>query len=294
MLRTVGPFATLVCTVFLTAGPKGKQYMSSRWLIWLTLFMALFGSLISGGRAAIILAVAAGGAVLILRRRWLLLVVIGAAVIVGIALANLFADTINQKAPFEVARSIQLILIHKNAVASSSIESSSDWRKELFLRAWKEWESDPRIFWFGRATYAFTTDDLIAAARNGYEGMMVTSLRRGATHNLITDLLVPIGLVGLILYFALIITIIRFIYGLYRNRRLSPRLHDLTLICLLSVASSTAFSLIAESFLSIIPIWFLIALVVRTYGSQPAEDILLSTKTEISDASKQSLVVVGS
>src|SRR5262249_19813977 len=122
------------------------------------------------------------------------------ACIIMVGAVNAFPDAYLQ-APNFVRRSLNWAYFgQERAETAEMIRGSTEWRTRLFFRALDEWRSDDRIFWFGRATYQFGTGDWFAMKIYGEEGMLDSSLRRGATHNLITDLLVIFGIIGFVLY----------------------------------------------------------------------------------------------
>jgi O-antigen ligase len=151
---------------------------------------------------------------------------------------NVFSGWINREASVPLLRPLQWVMLEKNAAASSSIDSSTKWREELFQMAVAEWKSDPRIFWFGRATYGFGVNDVFAyRIVGGFRAGQESSLRRGATHNLVTDLLITYGLIGCVLYYVLILAILRFLWFVYRSRKTPPAVQPLAFFCVITYAS---------------------------------------------------------
>ena len=193
--------------------------------------------------------------------------------VIGAAVANLSSDWINTKANPYVQRSLQSILLHKKGEAIESIESSSRWRKELFNRAMDEWRSDKRIFWTGRATFGFGTADQTALLiSGGYEAVIQSSLRRGATHNLISDLLVAYGVIGLILYLTVCAALGRFLWYVYRLRNLTAPAANLTLVTLVGSGSWFFYALLAGTFYPAEFVWFTVLLVTASYSGVAFEE----------------------
>jgi O-antigen ligase len=185
---------------------------------------------------------------------------------------NVFSDWINHKAPIAIARPLQWVMVSKNKEAEASIESSSRWRQDLFKMAIAEWRSNPRIFWFGRATYAYGVSDFVAMQiGGGYEAMMESSLRRGATHNHLTDLLVTYGLIGCILYYCLVLAIILFLWAVYRSANIPPVVKPLRLLCLMSSLEYVVYASIGGGFYPTEQVWLLIVLLAALYRYGPAE-----------------------
>lgn len=260
-LRTLGPLAMMLGIVGITA-PNGPKTLFRFATFWTLLAAGGMGSAVSGGRATLVIGILSVCAILVMRRKVMSLFVVITLGILGAAIANLCADWINNDAEPFVQRSLQWVLLNKKGAESQGIESSSNWRRELFYRALDEWRSDPRIFWTGRATYGFgVADDTAVLIAGGYEAMIETALRRGATHNLISDLLVTYGIVGLFLYLTVYVAIVRFLWKLYRMRSLSGAAANLTLACLIGSLIWFVYSVLGGNFYSIEYIWFLVILV---------------------------------
>jgi hypothetical protein len=102
--------------------------------------------------------------------------------------------------PFGLQRSLAMIPGMDMPDAKGDIDASSEWRWLLATRAFDEWKSNSRKFLIGRGVHAFTERDLVVIKLQGFFGAMDVALRRGATHNIVTDLLITVGLIGTILY----------------------------------------------------------------------------------------------
>jgi O-antigen ligase len=237
------------------------------------LAVGLVGSLLSSGRAAVIIALLLVLATLLLRKQigaFLIILILSASFVLFV---NFFSDLINHKAPVAISRPLQWVMVvNKNKEAEASIESSSRWRQELFKMAIAEWRSNPRIFWFGRATYAYGVDDyLTMRISGGFEGGMESSLRRGATHNLLTDLLVTYGLIGCILYYCPVIAIILFLWAVYRSADIPPVVKPLSLLCLMASLEYVVYASVGGGFYPTEQAWLLIVLLAVLYRYRPAE-----------------------
>lgn len=171
-----------------------------------------------------------------------------------------------KSAPMIIRRSLNWALIERDTDASEMIQGSSNWRLTLFERALAEWRSDPRIFWFGRATYSYGLDDVIAMTITGEDATIESSLRRGATHNLLTDMLVTFGIVGLALYFSMYFSLLFFLWTLYRNRQLDELARTFTLIILVFMAFNFVYAIIGGGSVPITMAWFYIILIAYLYG----------------------------
>jgi hypothetical protein len=266
-LRGVGPLAMLLGTVGLFSKHTAVLTTGRWWLSWLLLGLGSLGALISGGRAAVVLGVAFVLLALFCRRKYALLGVTLAVAFVGIVTANLFSSWVNDDAPPAIQRSLQWVLVKKSYDSMATIESSSSWRAELFRRTIAEWKSDPRIYWFGRATYSFGTDDEVAIMRvGGFEALLETAQRRGATHNFLSDLLIAYGLVGCVLHLALYLSILYFLWRLYRCKAITQATSDLALVCFISALFGLIFGLVAGGGLPAEIMFFMIVLIASIYN----------------------------
>jgi O-antigen ligase len=262
-LRTVGPLAALLGAVGLTRHRWGEHSVGARAMFCVLIVGGVAGSVVSGGRASLVMSICFIAATLFLRRKFFLLFIALILAASGIGFANLFASEINTGAHPMVQRSLQWVLLEKGNEASHSIESSSRWRAELADRAFDEWRSHPRIFWFGRATYSYTSDDETAIFMlGGYEAIMQSALRRGATHNLITDLLITFGLIGCVIYLLMYFAIILYLWQLHRSRNLNEEAGNLGLVSFVAVMVTLLSGLVAGSSLAPELAWFIIILTV--------------------------------
>ena len=261
ILRTLGPLAVTTGLVGLTS-PGGTRSLTRIAVFSALVVGGVVGSVISGGRASVTIAFLSICAVFVIKRQIVAVFVVAVIGIIGAAIANLSADYINNRANLYVQRSLQWVLIHKKGEAIVSIESSTDWRRELITRALDEWRSDSRIFWTGRATYGFgVADEQAIFVAGGWEAVMQSALRRGVTHNLISDLLVTYGLIGMILYFVLLLAIARFLWSLYRHRSaLSTAASNLVLVTMISSASWFVSSVLGGNYYPTELIWFIVIL----------------------------------
>jgi hypothetical protein len=266
-LRGVGPLAMLLGTVGLFSRHTTNLPTSRWWISWLLLSFGTLGALISGGRAAVVLGLAFVLLALYCRRKYSLLGVALGAALFGVLAANLFSGWVNNDAHPLVRRSLQWVLLQKSHESMTSIEGSSDWRAELFRRTIAEWNSDPRIFWFGRATFSYGSDDEVALMRvGGYEALLETAQRRGATHNLLSDLLIAYGLVGCVLHFALYLSIIYFLWRLHRCTAITQATSDLALVCFISALMGLLVGLIAGGGLPADIMFVVIVLIASIYN----------------------------
>jgi len=259
-LRAISPIAGTVCAVLLGSKWLDSRSAIFRWTVYVLLFLSFVGAALSGGRATLVFTFVLGAAALWMRGHYrTVLSTIGTGLFLIIAL-NLIPGVLRSVPPI-VQRSLQAVIFtEESEYATTTITSSSDWRMELISRAFAEWRSDPRIFWFGRGTYKFGMEDIIAKRRNPGEGDMQVSLRRGATHSLVTDLLVVYGLVGLVVYFVMMITLLWFLWRVYRHTSIDELGKMMTLICWLLLSFFFLYGIVGGANFPVEIAWLLVAL----------------------------------
>ena len=144
-----------------------------------------------------------------------------------------------------------------------------------------EWRSDSRVFWFGRATYGWGVNDALAyKISGGFRAGQESSLRRGATHNLVTDLLVTYGLLGCLLYYSLMLGILRFLWFVYRSSESPTVVRPLALFCLVSYTSYLLIATFGGGTFLPDTIWLVILLITALHHFQPAPLIAGSNHLE--------------
>jgi O-antigen ligase len=264
-LRYFGPLAVLYGVTFLTSPRTVRPIPWRIRLVYYGLtFGGLFGAGISGGRASLLLGLGAGIFILVVRRKFVALALFGILAFIGFCLLNVFSQKIvNDPNLALVQRSFYWALMDQGELAGASIDSSTNWRREVFYRAIDEWKSDSMIFWFGRGTYKYTDEDRVAIEANGYEGLLDASLRRGATHNLVSDLLIAYGLVGLVLYFVVCAALIRLALEFTRDRALPEEVTDFGIICTTTAIFTVVYGVIAGGGVPDYQAWFVIIIIAR-------------------------------
>jgi O-antigen ligase len=273
-LRTLAPVAMLLGSIALTGATARRLSVFRRLSYWMLVGLGLVGATFSGGRVTILFGFAAVCGVLVFRRKVGLLTVAFGVGLLGLVAAQFMSDWINSRANPYVQRSLQLVLVEQRGESLESIESSTNWRWELASRAIAEWQSSPRIFWFGRSTYGFGAQDERAKIMfGGYEALIRTALRRGATHNLVTDLLVAYGLIGGVLYMIAYGSIVRFLWVVRKRPGLSDSGKDLALACMLLSLLTLVLELVGAGGMRVELIWLTIILIAALYfgpGVAPA------------------------
>lgn len=215
-LRTLGPFTALIATTILTSKNPTVRTSFVRSIYILVLLLSVLGALISMGRATIIFTFALSCFVFLWRRKPAPILILAAAGIVGLASVRIGYETNPEWIPYPIQRTVALIPGMGMEQAQAKISGSSDWRYMVFQMAIKEWQSSSRIFWFGRSTSGITGEDIAQFANPSFKDSLKLdmALKRGKTHNLISDNLIVLGLIGAILFILLWISAIFFMFNL--------------------------------------------------------------------------------
>lgn len=260
-LRAIPMTSMLFCGAMLTTQWFKRQTHGTRRVFYFVMFLSVVGAAMSGGRATLAFVLVLFLVLLTVTRRiGLLMLAVGASALL-IAGVNMMPSLV-KKTPDWVRRSLNVVLIDKDEEMVGRIQDSTDWRYRLFQRAIDEWRSDPRIFWFGRATYAYGLDDFIAVSVAGEQDATIeSSLRRGATHNMISDLLVVFGLVGLVLYFCLYFAVLFFLWKLYRSPQIDELAKALALVLFISLAFNFAYGVLGGANFPTDMAWFYVMLI---------------------------------
>jgi len=246
-LRVLAPFSTLWGVAFFVANPAVVKVPRS--LSLAVVLAGVVGAFFAGGRATVILAFAVPGLYLLTQRRWVFLLVGGAVAILLLITARYTFEVNHKLVPLMVQRSIAIIPGMGMYEALDSIEGSSDWRYDLALRAFDEWQSSTRTLIIGRGVYAYTSEDIMAMVLDATEGLLVSSLLRGATHNTVTDLLLISGVVGFVLYYAVYLSLLWGICAVLRSRGRSDVIFVMCTIFLISSVSTLLTGLFGGGFL---------------------------------------------
>jgi O-antigen ligase len=264
-LRTLPPIAMLFCGAVVVTRWFKAQPLKARRLFYIVIALSLLGAVLSGGRATLAFVLALFAIFLITQRRIGILLGFLCAAAILIGTVNIFSGTLKNSSPL-VKRSLNWALLEKDVDVSDQISASTNWRFTLFQRALDEWQSDPRIYWFGRATYSYGIDDLLAMSIAGDQDATIESaLRRGATHNMLTDLLVIFGLVGLILYFSLYFALLYCLWKIYRSSQIDELGKMLALVTLINLAFNFVYGLLGGAVFPTAMVWLFVVLVAYLY-----------------------------
>lgn len=201
-LRAMAPISMLWGILILTSKQAGFQSLFGKFFGLQTTFTATLGSLFSGGRASLVLGLVFITIALFLRKqRASLFVGICAGALIFVT-ANVFSDFVNNRAPAQIYRGLQWVLLKKNEAVSTAIEGSSSWRLELARKAIEEWRSDFKTILISWGFQGISDSDMAVAGFAGASYSRVDvdfahyiSIKRVVTHNPFADLLVALGVI---------------------------------------------------------------------------------------------------
>ncbi len=240
-LRAMAPFGALLGVALWFSTASANFPVTSRFLSGLLILASLVAAVFAGGRATVILTILLPSMFLFFQKRFAALVAIAAIGVFMLVGIRYTYDVNHKLVPHMVQRSIALIPGMGMDAAQDSISGSSDWRYDLAMRALNEWSSNPRTVFLGRGVYAFTGQDITAILLDTNQGTLESSLLRGATHNSITDHLLITGLVGILLYHAVLFALM---WGIYRIFRTRPSFDLVAALCVVVLIQTTVLFLV--------------------------------------------------
>ena len=259
ILRSISYWLVGVATTLLTSRVARPTSIFEIGMLWISLPIAVLSGVVSGGRVTVFLCFLVCIGILILRRKFRTVVFLGIISLVGFVGVNLVVRATGDSTPTIVLRSLNFLLIEKEVSVEASISASNVWRIELARKAIEEWKSEPEIIFFGRATRGWGwEDEFIGLLGDIYYLSIDSSLRRGATHNLVTDLLIQYGLYGLVLQVGILACIALVVWGVFRDDHFSGDLKELSILIFVIILIIYPFSVIAGSMISGIFWWFLV------------------------------------
>ena len=233
-LRGLSPLVALYGITMLTSRNKSLTAGGQKFLWVLLLGLGIIGSVLSMGRATMVITALLVILCLLIRKHIAAVAVIFLLFIFIIVGARIAYEADKDYVPFGLQRSLAIIPGMDMPEAKGDIDASSNWRWMLATSAFNEWKSNSRKFFIGRGVHAFTERDMMVIKLQGYFGSMDVSLRRGATHNIVTDLLITIGLVGTFLYIIVFIGFITSIIKILKIAKDSKNItYDILFVCLL-------------------------------------------------------------
>lgn len=241
-LRGLSPLVALYGITMLTSRNKSLTAGGQKILWVLLLALGIVGSLLSMGRATMVITAFLVILCLLIRKHIAAVAVIFLLFVFLIVGARIAYEADRDYVPFGLQRSLAMIPGMDMPEAKGDIDASSDWRWLLATSAFNEWKSNSRKFFIGRGVHAFTERDMMVIKLQGYFGYMDVSLRRGATHNIVTDLLITVGLLGTVLYVIVFLGLIVSIIKVFKLAKDSKNItYDTLFVCLLFSASMIPF-----------------------------------------------------
>ena len=241
-LRGLSPLVALYGITMLTSRNKSLTGGTQKVLWALLLLLGTLGSVLSMGRATMVITALLVILCLLIRKHIAAVAVIFLLFIFIIVGARIAYEADKDYVPFGLQRSLAIIPGMDMPEAKGDIDASSNWRWMLATSAFNEWKSNSRKFFIGRGVHAFTERDMMVIKLQGYFGSMDVSLRRGATHNIVTDLLITVGLLGTVLYVIVFLGLIVSIIKVFKLAKDSKNItYDTLFVCLLFSASMIPF-----------------------------------------------------
>jgi hypothetical protein len=208
-LRGLSPIASALSITILLSKDPAVMHKGTIFYAKILLMLSFIGAILSGGRVTIFLSTLFVLIFLFKKQRFSIALLMLFGFFILLVSVKVVSDVDSRLVPQSVQRALAPLSFLGFEKASQSIESSSKWRDELRQLSYNDWLQSSRTVLFGRSVYAFTETDRTIELREGYFGVMNVSLRRGSTHNIVTDLLVPFGLVGLLMYALCVFIIFR-------------------------------------------------------------------------------------
>lgn len=241
-LRGLSPLAALFGIAMLTSRNKILTAGGQKFLWLLLLLLGIGGSALSMGRATMAITALLVILCLLIRKHIAAVAVIFLLFVFLIVGARIAYETDEDYVPFGLQRSLAMIPGMDMPEAKGDIDASSNWRWLLATQAFDEWKSNSRKFLIGRGVHAFTERDIMVTKLQGYFGAMDVALRRGTTHNIVTDLLITIGLVGTLLYITVFICFTTSIVKILKIAKDSKNMtYDTMFVCLFFSVSMIPF-----------------------------------------------------
>jgi O-antigen ligase len=252
ILRVLGPIAACISTAVLTTKCQANRKPFVQFSALCVLVLGLLGALVSQGRISIFLAAVMVGAILMIRRKIGFLLILLGMFILFISAAKIVYEYDSRLVPAAVQRTLGWLPFMQTTQARASIDSSTEWRTRLFNTSLEEIESSSRILILGRGVYAFDQRESAIIQQDGFNGAIEVNRRRAASHNLITDVILTNGGVGLFLYVS---TYLALIWGLFKAAKqgnVTAASNDLAVSSLVSIFFSLLYAFVGGGFLQAI------------------------------------------
>lgn len=252
ILRFLSPISACLSACILTSKCPSNKKPPVQFLAFGLFLLSIAGSVISQGRISVFLSIMMISLVLFVRGKLFFLVVMAffsIFLLFGIKLAFEYDARI---LPAAVQRTFGWLPFMRSTDARANLDSSTNWRGKLFETAFSEITTSSRILLLGRGVYAFTERDAAIIRLDGFDGAIEVNRRRATTHNLLTDVILTNGTIGLFLY---LITYGALLFGIYRawkNSRTSNPGNDIALTTLITTSLGLVYALFGGGFIQVI------------------------------------------
>ncbi len=257
VLRTLAPIAACLGAVYATSQAKKVP----KFLGYALIAVGTLSTLWSGGRAALIFAMFLSSVVFIYRKKYLPIIMVAVYGAVGVLVVNTIDQTAISKMPFIIQRSLAYVLFTSKTEAEAQIEGSSVDRERWFKLGMKEWRSSTRVIWFGRSAYSFRESDIVGLLNKDQTAYDIAAVRRVATHNLVSDLLIMYGAIGATLYYLCCFSLILWLYNWHRQSSPDSEASDWTLVSMLILCFYVVYASIGGTwFWNIIPLFIVVSM----------------------------------
>jgi len=260
-MRIMGPIASMICSVMLFFPINRKVSIIS----FITLLFSVGGSAASGGRASIIFSIGFIILVAFISNKKAIGIAITGALILCTSILLVLPASMIEMFPWNVQRSIALIRPNDLQAGRASILHSSQERQRWFDAAIHYWSSgDMRLLLTGHSVTSMDQRDHYAFAMRDNQARLQFGIRRLATHNVISDLLLGWGIIGYLLNISVWISCIFFLFNLRRLQSGSQMSRNWTLGAILGLSFYVAYSHLGGSWIWPICIVFTITAMAHT------------------------------
>lgn len=203
------------------------------WLIILA--VACYGTFLGGGRIIVVLLSGMFGFILLIYRNYTLLSLWGAAVLFGALVLNTFPDILYGSHD-KVRRAASAFIVDREEAAEMGQTGlSDDWHARLQEAGWQSWTESVWTILFGRGTTKF--EDRAWQEGENFEGMVEMATATSRFEKGLWTTLATFGLVGLILYSALLWRIMQICTPILIRDRIATPIHAIMFMAVYGCAS---------------------------------------------------------
>lgn len=222
-LRTSG--SSLVC-VAICYFCIYRSFLVRILMVLLTL-LAVWGTLLGGGRITILLLLGLFGFAILIYRNYALIFLWLSALSIGIIFLNANPEAI-QHLPDQVMRSASAFLFDRNLAADSAETTASDeWHARLMTEGIKSWLADFGTIFVGRGVGKFEE-----SAWNSLDpdAMLAMAIQTSRFEAFFWNTLATFGLVGFVLYLVLMFKIVSTLVPILYREKISSPVHAIMFI----------------------------------------------------------------